>query len=388
MNILLSYIALFLLVFDLHIPPFRGFGSAPISAVISIFYMLIIDRSRLNYLSNIINQFKYLILCYIFLLFYVFFRVMIDYAEEFSFVGSSLKATSILASSLIYISAFGANKKRLFEKILNIFFINAAICLYIGTYTEYQYIVDFFKVEAKDLIGGTPYRNAFLAGSGYFGIGAAYGLVFAFLLAYIYEHKEQSKIINYFKLTLILIAGVFAARTVFLCAIITILYIIFFKRKFSILIYTVIFILFGLWLLELEIFIPHKLWMLELFYNGTETGSVHAILYGEHLKYPDNIVTIIFGDAHYSLPTGGYYMGTDIGYLRHWFFGGGVFVFSVFGILFFLYFHNRNQMFLYLIIPVCILLHYKGVFIYNNPAGAPLLIIISHILYNAKKDKI
>ena len=74
----------------------------------------------------------------------------------------------------------------------------------------------------------------------------------------------------------------------------------------------------------------------EGFFNWVETGKWETDS-TEVLKnmwvFPENIKTWIIGDGYFNNPiTGGYYMGTDVGYLRFIFYSGliGLFSFSIF----------------------------------------------------------
>lgn len=377
---ILSYFCLFLLLFDLQIPLIKGVGSAPVSALISLY--IISRKAEKGNLGKVLYTYRYLVLIYILILLYVLLRIFFNGAEEPSYIASSLKTTAIMLATLLYISAFP--QQELFKKLINIFFTNGAIALFVGTFQEYQYIIDFFKAGTTELIGYTPYRNAFLAGSGYFGIGAAYGLALPFFLVYTLETKKYYSLSEILKFSIIFLSGIFAARTVFLCVFIAIFYLIFVKRKISIMFYSLIVLILGYFVINLEIFLPHKMWLLEFFQSGTETSSINILL-SEHLKLPTRAVTYIFGDAYYISSDGGYYQGTDIGYMRNLYFGGIIFILLVLFIPLSLYWVNKSTMMLFLIIPVCLLLHFKGVFLYNSPAGAPLLILISHIFYSKVK---
>ena len=138
----------------------------------------------------------------------------------------------------------------------------------------------------------------------------------------------------------------------------------------------------SFYVLNLEIFEIYQTWLFEIFYKESTSGN--DLLY-EHTKIPTSLCTWTLGDGLYALTSGEYYMRTDIGYLRHLYFGGLFFTILVVSILFFLYRNNRNYIFLFLIIPICLAFHFKGVFIYNSPIGAPLLILMSQILYNKKQ---
>lgn len=378
---LLSYLALFLLLFDLHFPNFNGLGSAPFSLIISFIVIFFSFKKIKKRILFIFNEFNSIIFLYTLLLIYVFIRIMLDGAQEPSYIGSSSKSFVIMLSSLLYLIAFDSDK--LFERLLNVFFFNACICLFVGTFQEFQYYVDIFKPNGgEDLIGWTPYRNAFLAGAGYFGIGAPFGLASVFFLVYMILKKEFS-LISLLKLMVIIIAAVFAARAVFVCLLVALIYLVIIKRSFKSLLISVFSGVVIFWVLNLPVFEIYQIWLFELFEKGIQGSDSGNVLFATY-KIPDNPITWFFGDAKYSMGNGEYYMGSDIGYIRHWFFGGLFFMLSVVFIPVLFYLKNREGFFLLVITPICLLLHFKGVFIYNNPVFTPLMIIASHILYKRK----
>ena len=376
---ILSYISLFLLLFDLHIPPLRGIGSAPFSIVISTIGFMCQSN---NYIK-ILLQYKNIIILYYILFVYVLIRTAINFPEfDTSYLMTAGRSTLIFIATLFYLCSF--SQEKLFSKILNLFFFSSIIAIFIGTFQEYQIIADFVKSTKTDLIGWNPYRNSFIAGSGYFGIGAPFGLATSFFFIYKYIY-EKINIIFILKWLVIFIAGILAARTVFISMGITIIFLIvsmFSKLNFKVLLTLFLLGCISFYVLNLEIFEIYQTWLFEIFYKESTSGN--DLLY-EHTKIPTSLCTWTLGDGLYALTSGEYYMRTDIGYLRHLYFGGLFFTILVVSILFFLYRNNRNYIFLFLIIPICLAFHFKGVFIYNSPIGAPLLILMSQILYNKKQ---
>lgn len=296
------------------------------------------------------------------------------------FITSLLRADIFLIATIIYLVSF--NQNDLPKKLLNIFFLNAIIALIIGSFPEYQYLVDFFKISSEELIGYNPYRNAFLSGSGYFGIGAPYALATGFYLLYLSTYNKDTNYLHYIKLIIIAVAGILAARTAILAVGISIAYIMIYKRntKTIIGILLLIFILYSL--LNLEFFSAYRDWLTEVF-NPKESSTVETLT-TDFLVIPQDSFTFIFGDGKYTNLDGSYYMNTDIGYMRHWYFGGILYMLTIVLIPICLYARNLNKHFLFLIIPIVLILHFKGVFIFGSPTGMPLLFIISHIFYQKR----
>lgn len=379
----ISYVSLFLLLFDLDMPFLRGVGSSVYSALLSLSFILLninLCNSRINY---IIKEFSYTILIFFMLFVYVLLRLLFSSAEDLSYLGSGVKATVLFISSILYLIAF--DSKYLFDRLFNVFFLNACVAMFIGTFQEYQYIVDIFKPNGgMQLIGYVPYRNAFLSGSGYFGIGAPFALASAFIFSYLVLAKKLS-FLNFIKIVFIFISAIFAARTSFLCIGMTMLYLIFFEKKINLIWIVVLMVLLLIVILNLDGFESYRYWVFEIFNNGISSSATGEVLLTEFVKFPNDIYSWFFGDGKYVTDNGSYYMNTDIGYLRHWFFGGVFFMISILLIPFSMLLANNQKIFLFLIIPICFLLHFKGVFIYNNPTSTPLLVLISHILYKSSR---
>lgn len=338
------------------------------------------------------KEFNSICILFFYLIIFTILRIILDGAQDLSYLATSLKGSLIFIASLTYLIAF--NTKDIYIKLLNVFFINASIALFVGTFQEFQPIVDIFKPNGgMELIGWTPYRNSFLSGSGYFGIGAPFAIAIVFFITSIFLNLKNNNIYknttHIVKLLTIIIAGIFAARTVFFCLAIAITYLVFIKRSLVTLIIGSILTIITISILNLEIFKDYQLWLFEIFDKGLGSSDSGSALFSTHIKLPDNIETILIGDGKYiDSITKGYYMSTDIGYLRHLYFGGIFFMISVLSIPFFMFMKNKNNIFLFVIIPVCLILHFKGVFIYNNPAFTPLLMIISHIYMQQRKKGI
>lgn len=386
----LSYISLFLLIFDITIPPFGGgIGSAPFAILLSLFSIAIVSDKKNIYkrFSTILLEFKPVLLLYLLINIYSLFRMILVKDGNPLFITSLLRADIFLISTITYLISF--NQNDLPKKILNVFFFNAIIALTIGSFPQYQYLVDFFKISSEELIGYNPYRNAFLAGSGYFGIGAPYALVTGFYLLYLSTYSYTNNYINYIKLLVIAVAGILAARTAVLAIGLAVIYLLVYKRDPKT-IMGIIFLLSLLYfILNLEFFAAYKDWLSEVF-NPKESSTVETLT-TDFLVIPTNSITFIFGDGKYTNFDGSYYMYTDIGYMRHWYFGGIIYMLSIVSIPLLLYFKNLNKHFLFLIVPIVLVLHFKGVFIFGSPIGMPLLFLISHILYQrrlAKKSNI
>lgn len=354
-------------------------GYAFILAVISLFIF-----HRYHILKQYLWIYRRVTVLYFLMLIYAMARVMFEGGDDIRFILAIIKSIIILLTTFIFLASF--NGKVDLKKILfNLFLINACIALIIGANPEYLNIVNYFKPDGLStiLIGSIPFRNAFLAGSGYFGIAAPYAIVISFFLGLLTISQYNMKGWRYYPLLLIMfIAGVLAGRIVIFCVLFMLLYLIFLRGRIKLLGLFAIMLPILFYLINTPIFLPAKLWIINaisILGNHNSSSSFNHLV-NDMIIFPNNPITLIFGDGIYNLPTGGYYMGTDIGYLRHLFFGGIIFSTFVLLLPFALYDINRDKMFLFALIPIVLLLHFKGVILLNSPMAMPVLIIITEIL--------
>lgn len=114
-----------------------------------------------------------------------------------------------------------------------------------------------------------------------------------------------------------------------------------------------------------RLFRIYKNFAFESIINFTQTGKATTrtseVLFGS-MYFPLDLSTFIFGDGYYTSINGGYYMGTDAGYMRNILFFGilGLILLFSFQILF-LNWKNKDTKFLNVLILIYILLvHVKG----------------------------
>lgn len=129
-------------------------------------------------------------------------------------------------------------------------------------------------------------------------------------------------------------------------------------------------------------------WAFELFLNYVDSGSVETTstdALADMYIFPSRLSTYIFGDGLFSGLYGGYYMGTDVGFLRLLFYFG---IFGLFAI-FYWHFHivtlikNESRelyIFAIVILLYCIFLNLKGI----TDMLFILILIYLHSLNNAK----
>ena len=324
-------------------------------------------------------------MCFLYLIILVLVLLRVLISSDFYYLLSTIKAFFILFASIFYLACFFDLK--LNNRLLNVFFINALICLVFGTFPDWKIFLKPFQYGSHELSGLNEYRNAFLSGSGYFGISAPFAFAFCYFEYVFFEGQIKNKSLYIVKLFIILLAAILAGRIAIPIAGLSILYFCFIKRKISYLFIVVFFAACVYCILQLENFEKVWNWIYDMFFgHGTITENESAGHLIQMIKFPKSDITFWFGDGIYKMDDGSYYMSTDIGYLRHLYFGGVLFMILPLLIMPLLYKNNKNMYFIVFLFPVALILHFKGAFIFNNPAFMPFIFIISHILFENKTD--
>ncbi|MCX2534402.1 hypothetical protein OQ486_13100 [Plesiomonas shigelloides] len=378
---MLSYLSLFLLIFDLAIPPVKFIGSAPFSILISL-GVLISGRKNIGNYSEIKSFFLPFYIFYFTLLFYITSRVL--FSGEINYLLSTLKSLVIFSASVIYIYTFGC--QQINDKLINVFFINGVICLIAGSIPAALDLVYFFKINVIE-IEHIPYRNAFLAGSGYFGMASAYSLII--LLSAHKLVKDGVSFCFIIKFMVILIAGILAGRTAFIAILISCLYIASKSVKYSILATSIIILIIGI-VLSVDMLSVYSKWMFEFVSINNGSISLSSTTSTDVLQrmyfMPTNDLTWVWGDGRY-VDGDGYYMNTDAGYMRNLFFGGLPFALLIIAYAFLFAIKSKDNFFLFFMFPLLLALHYKGVFILNNPAGIAILALLAYWFHNEQMTR-
>lgn len=378
---MLSYLSLFLLVFDLAIPPVQFIGSAPFSLLISL-GVLIIGRRHIGNSLELTKFFAPFYAFYFVFLFYIALRIV--FSGEINYLLSTFKSLLIFSAAVLYLFVFGC--ERINDKLINIFFANGVICLIAGSIPVVLDWVYLFKVGVRE-VEHIPYRNAFLAGSGYFGMASAYALIILLCAHKLVRNGVSPSFI--IKFIIILIAGVLAGRTAFVAILISFAYIMSKSVKYSILGGGIIILLVCI-VLSVDMLSVYSEWIFEFVSINGDSISLSSTSSTDALKQmyfiPTNDSTWIWGDGRY-IDGDGYYMNTDAGYMRNLFFGGLPFVFLIVLYTFVFAIKSKSNFFLLFILPLLFALHYKGVFILNNPAGVAVLALLAYWFYHEFKIK-
>lgn len=377
-----SFIGMFFLVFDLRI--FGFFGSAFIVLFFSLIYFILNSRDFISRLEKVVSCFSLFLILFLIYLIFVSFRVYVDMAQDVSYWLSAMKSLVILLATLFYLAIF--YKSNIILNIVNVFFVNALVCIFFGTFPDNKFIISYFQypttIGGNELIGMNEYRNAFLSGSGYFGVASLYSLVVPIVLYYIFLNKN---FFNFVKLFFVLIAGVLAGRIALVAYFISFVLFSFFKRKISLILVFFTFTFLGYMALDnLVYFEDANAWISEL-YKSEKLSDSTTIQDLKQMLYVPTELTLLFGDGRYKSEFGGYYGSTDIGYMRNILFGGLGFVLILLLCFISIFYKVRKNSIVYILIIISLFLHFKGVFILNNPGFLP--IILSFVFYLYIKNK-
>lgn len=377
-----SFITLFWLVFDLKL--IGSLGSAFLTLTFCLGILILNPKKYYSNISNVLDCFGYFILSYLIFLIYIFLRVVISGADEINYLLTTLKTTLILIAAFFYVIVFYESDIK--SNFINIFFLNSCICLFFGIYTELKVYLEPFQYgadEVSELLGSNPFRNSFLAGSGYFGISSLYGLAFAFCLKLIIDDKEKNNF-NYLKLLLIAIAGIFAGRVALVCYFIAILYFLFIKVEFKVLVSALFSCFLFIFLINsIVAFEGVKIWFDEMFFNNSINQSESVSQFKDSFDLPINELTLLFGDAKYGSSTS-YYGGSDSGYIRNIYFGGVVYLLILLSSFFLIFYKVRKNLYIYVFLSICLFLHLKGVFIFNNPGFWGVILLVCTYFHKEK----
>lgn len=383
-NNFLAFVTLFWLIFDIKL--IGSLGSSFLTLLICSFLIVVNPRKYYENVKNVLSCFSWFFIFYLVLFLYVLIRVTVDGASDLSYLLTMSKTTLILISAISYLFVFYNSDIK--NNFINVFFVNACICLFFGTFPENKKFLTPFQYggdEVSELLGSNEYRNAFLSGSGYFGISSLYGLAFAFCLKLVVDSKRK---IDYFKLLIIGIAGLFAGRVALVCYGIAILYFVIVKKNLKILFFSIFsFFIFIFIINTVPSFEGVKLWFDEMFFNKSIGNSESFSQFKETFLIPNNTITLMFGDARYGSATS-YYGGSDSGYIRNIFFGGLFYLFILMSTFLFLVYKVRNFLYIYLFVFISLFLHFKGVFIFNNPGFFGVFLIVCIYFYKINQKRV
>lgn len=367
LNRLVGIAILFMSAFDPQVPGLpNGVG---ITLLISVLLFPLVASRLLRSDPEIIFYLKKTIPFFILFLasfFIILIRMLLNAGENISFSLSWFKAFVVFLSCLFVFLIFFSKEKpeKFIFSLLLVYLINAAINFLAGTFPDSFGFISMFRAESiSDSLGGNPYRNSFISGSGYFSIGTAYGLITLLFSFYLSEAKSRN-ILAFLSITVIAASGFLAARTAFFAIAGAVVYIL--KKRPGDLIYLSIFSSSVLYFLgEVPGLQPYISWMQSFFSFAHDASGSHLI--NQMYFWPGESI-FLFGDG--SVNDGGF-IYTDGGFMQDILFGGILFAFIKLSFLmvFVFCFARKYPLFSILVSISVIAFHVKGLFLYNNAQG-------------------
>lgn len=204
-------------------------------------------------------------------------------------------------------------------------------------YAEYNNLVIEDDIKRGDFQNTIGFRLMGIGDIQYATASVQYGIALWSLIL-LKKQKKQSILVKPLIYNVIICvlcaAGILSARTFIIIIVVTIAYIFYLygwkekqqalKSFFTILITLSLLLLIGVSLLLL--YRPETIeWAFELFINFKKSGVLTSNSTSDlQTMYflPENVKTLLFGDGKFSGLNGGFYMNTDVGYIRSIFYWG------------------------------------------------------------------
>jgi hypothetical protein len=357
-------IILFFIIFDPQIPYFiEKIGFTAIVFLVLLIGIFFKKKSiKTSYVITAIEPF---IILFILLLISCFLVLMLHQGNVL-YMLSILKAIFVFGAISSYLIFFDQRfDNKFIQNLMLIFLINAIINFVAGTFPENFSVLEVFRgVPISNSLGENPYRNNFISGSGYYSIGTAYGL---FFMLYLYATVDRTKtLISYISILVIVVAGLFAARTSVIAIFAGLLYLAFkIKLKniisLGVVATLIIYYAFG----ENGFLEIYSSWLLSVFDPKNDESGRNLI--EDMYFWP--------GDKYFLLGSGavndGRFDYTDSGFMQDIIFGGIFYSFLkfCFPIYFIIKFFKNEPLFVLFFLIVAIIFQAKGAYFINNSQG-------------------
>jgi hypothetical protein len=369
---IIRFLLLFILLFDPQTPYLpNGVGISII--VFAILFIPYIYRLLLGAESTYTSQAFPLFFIFICCLVIIVLRIIFNQGDNAIYLLSWVKAFALFAGIVFFVTLFfkKGESEELIKMILFAFILNGVINIIVAASPgKFEFLQIFRSIEISDRTGDNSYRNSYIAGSGFFSIGTAYGL--AALLTTYYITRYRKEMIWLVPLVFIAISGFVAARTSFFavasCAILLACH----SRVKLVAAALVSFVFLNL-LLMLPELSSYKDWMLGFFVDrGADASAAHLL---DKMYYWPGSQEFLLGTGYVN---SGKYEYTDSGYMQDLLFGGVLFMLLKISIpvIFFVKFYKSAPVFVSLIVMVIFLFHLKGQFLYNNAQGMSIFYFI------------
>lgn len=391
---------LFLVIFNFQLPFIKN------SSILALLLSSLLIFLHRKSIITITKQFKskYLFKLLFFLLLIIVITLNISITLYGSYDISLARHYITLMIQLIITSIVFAiianrlqSKQEILKMIIVVFILQSVIQILAYLNLNILEVIRNFQDES-DIKTSLDYgliRGLALSGDLYFGLALSYGLVFIIFLKYSLDN-QLSKIWQVLCIVLLFIGLIFAGRIGFLGIILGILYVVLYKSKsftpkLDLLLSVVV--TFGFFISVYIAFVPIETreliqdtvfrYAFQFIYNYIDYGTLSTSStdeLGHMLNMQISEKQIFFGDGYYS-SNQGYYMGVDVGYYRHIFYGGFMFLllFFIFQLMIQNLFqkdHYNERLFKIIIFLYFVLLHIKGMSLGTSKIALTILLLI------------
>ncbi|MEX1663912.1 hypothetical protein [Zhongshania arctica] len=360
---------LFLVAFDPQVPFLpSGVGFTFVVAIIlflPVLRALVSGQEDYVYFSDGVKGFFML---YVLSLAFIVIRILLNGGEGATFLLAWARAFFVFLSVFFVYVIFYSNKNLafFFSSLLFVYVLNAVINILSGSLPSYFFVLDYFRGDSSgysNSLGGNPYRDSFLAGSGYYSIGTAYGLIATLFVSHMIRERAAN-ICTILGLVLVVFSGFIAARTSFFAIALVFLYALSIRPFFAFII-----LFLGALVLYLLLKLPglgvYQMWMLSFFDIQDNPSAKYLI---DSMYFWPGLSVMFIGEG---VVNDGGFAYTDSGYMKDLLFGGLFFL--IIKMCFLMVFVSRLLKFFPILVLIfassVLVFHFKGQFIYNNAQG-------------------
>lgn len=382
----------FFYIFGFSFKGGSGIDSSIIVAIYLCIYMLF-HKSYTNLIFNFVKSvyFRNIILVYLSINFWILITLLLNGSSDFSYVKTFMHMFALIfVGFLLYLYFYRKGSDTQIVNYIIISFVVQSIiewCAFISP--GFKSIINITKSTstiARGISYGGVRANA-LSGSDFFGLSAAYAVVFIIFLSKYNTLFRKNRVLSIFLYIVIISGTFFAGRTGYVGLGIAFIYVFIRglvrhkkgKIRFAEFVMGILSFFVGSYAL---LFFIDRFTKDEKFYNlfhftfqslfnmvdnGSLMTSSTESLQNMYFKIP--FLTFFVGDGRYTSPSGGYYMNTDVGYMRVILFMGIIgFLLLLYLQLLILKLSNSKEMLLKILLLVCLLiLNLKGeVIVWNQ----------------------
>lgn len=342
MNQLVNYCIAFFYIFGFSFKGGSGFNSSWLVAI----YLIANLFTKKRYLNKVIwflktKYFKNIIFLYLTINVYIFVVLIVNKSIDFSFVFTFLHMFILICVGiLLFFYYYIQGKESEVVNYIIIAFVAQSIIEWMAfSLPIFKEFINYTKSASTIALGesyGGIRANA-LSGSDFFGLSSAFAVVFLIFWSSkntLFKNNLIIKILIY----IVLITGTFfSGRTGYVGLGVSIIYLCLMRlhhvrkmNSFSIRVRDVVFsgfVIVAIFFL-VKMFISQYItninienlfnFTFQAIINKKNTGSfdISSLQSLRNMYIKIDPITFFIGDGRYMLDTGGYYMGTDVGYLR------------------------------------------------------------------------